>query len=256
MEIVRCERCGQYTWSPCNCKRFYVGIQDYDIDEPVAIYASEPQEAATRRAEQYDCGDYTLFKWWDNYCRSRRFSESRFWHTHTVVHRVWRDSAGIFSEKKMTPTDFRCILNERLLRYLPALSDYCRKLPAETKTAWAEQFASIEPTDLVEACRQIVSGREVLAAYDYGNLSIILLRIARGHATRRYEAEESTRNKQLAREYRGATNSPLMERAGIADEYKRILGQIAEEFPQPTLANCAERMARAKELGREARERI
>ena len=65
-KFERCRRCGEYSWSICDCKRYELArkwqptskVADADWRE---VYGRDPERIVERWAERYDAqGDYTI----------------------------------------------------------------------------------------------------------------------------------------------------------------------------------------------------
>ena len=58
--MIHCPKCKRYFFTKkCTCRPYYATIINYD-DEAIRVYADSEEEAAEKRAEEYDEGEYDL----------------------------------------------------------------------------------------------------------------------------------------------------------------------------------------------------
>lgn len=129
----------------------------------------------------------------------------------------------------MTAEDFRSVINDRLLRYLPDLDAYVGQLPDSTKAAWAGQFANVAKTDLADACDDIANGHEPFHRYEYEQLAIKLLVHCRKLAGVRHEKEQSRQQIRLGASRGGTLAEGIadrMEQHGLGSAFRELLRRV------------------------------
>ena len=111
----------------------------------------------------------------------------------------------------MMPHEFKDTINTYLLVYYPDTANWVRELPPDTKTKWAEMFATVQIRDLRAAIECIVSGRDDMPRREL--LGTTLRVSAKRLEYQRLEKEEARQSQAESTQRR--EGSGLMERIGL-----------------------------------------
>lgn len=148
----------------------------------------------------------------------------------------------------MTPSEARDVIDRRLVRYRSEFAEQAKQVSGEA----LEMFWDVAVDDLTKACSDVARGRESLDADS--PLHDQLKRICTRYRSARIAERVRRGSVGQSGDRKGVAST--MAKAGLLQEYEAIMTEVAFVFPIPTIHNAEARMRLAKELGRDAGNRI